>query len=73
MSKLKIISSSQMCKILEIIGFVSIRQKGSHKFYRHEDGRTTVIPIHAADLDRSLIRSILKDVDISVDDYNAMV
>jgi len=73
MSKLKIITSSQMCKLLESIGFVPIRQKGSHKFYRHNDGRTTVVPIHADDLDRTLIRKILKDIDISIDEYNEKV
>ena len=56
--------------MLEVLGFVPIRQKGSHKFYRHEDGRTTVLPMHSSDLDRSLIRKILKDIDISIDKYN---
>jgi len=59
-----------MCKLVENIGFVAIRQRGSHKFYRHSDGRTTVIPMHAGDLDRSLIRKILKDIEITIDDYN---
>ena len=70
MSRLKIISSSQMCKLLESIEFASIRQKGSHKFYRHNDGRTTTVPMHAGDLDRTLIRKILKDIDMSIDEYN---
>jgi predicted RNA binding protein YcfA (HicA-like mRNA interferase family) len=69
-SKLKIITSSQMCRLLESIGFTAIRQKGSHRFFQHADGRTTVVPMHASDLDRTLIRKILRDVDLSVDDYN---
>ena len=73
MSKLKIITSIEMCKLLENIGFVLIRQKGSHRFYRHSDDRTTVVPMHAKDLDRSLIRKILTDVDISIDEYNSML
>ena len=70
MSKLKIVTSTQMCKVIESMGFVVIRQRGSHKFYRHNDGRTTVIPMHVGDLDRSLIRKILKDIDVSIDEYN---
>ena len=70
MSKLRIITSTQMCKLVENIGFVAIRQRGSHKFYHHSDGRTTVIPMHVGDLDRSLIRKILKDIEITIDDYN---
>jgi len=73
MSKLKIITSTEMCKLLESIGFLLVRQKGSHRFYRHPDGRTTVVPMHARDLDRSLIRKILTDIDISIDEYNNMV
>jgi predicted RNA binding protein YcfA (HicA-like mRNA interferase family) len=59
-----------MCKLLENEGFAAIRQKGSHRFYRHADGRTTIIPMHTTDLDRTLVRKILKDIDISIDDYN---
>jgi predicted RNA binding protein YcfA (HicA-like mRNA interferase family) len=70
MSKPKIITSTQMCKLLENEGFVNVRQRGSHRFYRHTDGRTTVIPMHASDLDGTLIRKILKDVEISIDDFN---
>jgi len=70
MSKLKIITSSQMHKLLEEERFIGIRQKGSHRFYKHADGRTTVVPMHSSDLDRSLIRKILKDIDMSIDEYN---
>jgi len=59
-----------MCKLVEAIDFVAIRQRGSHKFYRHNDGCTTVIPMHVGDLDRSLIRKILKDIEITIDEYN---
>jgi len=73
MSKLKIITSAQMCTLLESDGFSNIRQRGSHRFYKHIDGRTAVVPMHANDLDRTLIRKILKDIDISIDEYNRRV
>ena len=72
MSKLKIVTGSQMCKILECLGFTLLRQKGSHRFYRHSDGRTTVIPMHTGDLDRSLIRKIMRDVELSIDEFNEL-
>ena len=62
-----------MCSLLEGIDFKSIRQKGSHRYYKHDDGRTTVVPIHPGDLDRALIRKILIDIDMSIDEYNKMV
>ena len=70
MSRFKIVTSIQIYKLVENICFMPIRQRGSHKFYRHSDGRTTVIPMHAGDLDRSLIHKILKDIEITIDDYN---
>ena len=74
MSPLTVITSTQMCRLLESEGFVRARQKGSHRFYRHaEDGRTTVVPMHASDLDRTLIRKILKDIDMSAEDFNRKV
>lgn len=54
MSKLTVISSKDMVKILEKLGFEEVRQKGSHKSFRHKDGRTTLVPFHGEDLGRGL-------------------
>jgi predicted RNA binding protein YcfA (HicA-like mRNA interferase family) len=72
MSKLTIISSKDMAKILESLEFKEIRQKGSHKSYKHADGRTTVVPFHGEDLGRGLIRKILKDIEITPDEYEEL-
>ncbi len=61
MSKLPQISANELIKILEKIGFKIIRQKGSHVFLRHSDGRTTVVPNHPGEkLDRVLLNKILR-------------
>ena len=73
MSKLQIINASRMEKILFDLGFYKSRQKGSHAFYRHSDGRTTVIPHHKKDLSRIIIYEILKDINISTDEYNILL
>lgn len=71
MSKLKLINAKQMEKLLFRLGFEKVRQKGSHAFYRHPDGRVTTVPHHKAKvLARPLIREILREVEITVDDYN---
>ena len=71
MSKLKLINSKTMEKLLLELGFEKIRQKGSHAFYRHTNGRTTTIPHHKARmLARPLIREILREIEITIDDYN---
>ena len=74
MSKLKLINAKTMEKLLLRLGFVKVRQKGSHAFYRHSDGRVTTVPHHKAKvLARPLIRDILREIEVSVDDYNNLL
>ncbi|MBN1803614.1 MAG: type II toxin-antitoxin system HicA family toxin [Sedimentisphaerales bacterium] len=74
MSKLKLVNAKTMEKLLLELGFEKVRQKGSHAFYRRADGRTTTIPHHKARmLARPLIREILREIDITVDDYNSQI
>ena len=71
MSKLKLVNAKTMEKLLLLLGFEKVRQKGSHAFYRHADGRNTTIPHHKARmLARPLIREILREIEITIDDYN---
>lgn len=72
MSRLTPIRPERMVRILEHLGFKLIRQRGSHAFYRHPDGRATVVPMHRGDLPRGTIREILKDVGISVEEYEKL-
>jgi len=59
-----------MERLLLHLGFAAVRRKGSHVFYRHPDGRTTTVPHHKGrDLARPLIRSILRNIGISTDEY----
>ena len=44
--KLPVLSGREIIKALAKIGFIPVRQKGSHVFLRHTDGRRTVVPIH---------------------------
>ncbi len=70
MSKLPVINAKQFEKILIRLGFELIRQKGSHRFYKHTDGRYTTLPHHKGeDLSRPLIREILKQIEISNEEF----
>jgi predicted RNA binding protein YcfA (HicA-like mRNA interferase family) len=52
------------------LGFEAVRQKGSHVFYRHPDGRTTTVPHHKGrDLARPLIREILREIELNPDEF----
>jgi len=55
---------------LEKSGFVEIRQKGSHKQFRHPDGRATTVPVHAGrDISPILLRQILKDIGTTIEEF----
>jgi predicted RNA binding protein YcfA (HicA-like mRNA interferase family) len=70
LTRLKIINARKMEKLLLKLGFEKVRQKGSHAFYRHPDGRTTTIPHHSGrDLARPLIKEILREIELSDGGY----
>jgi predicted RNA binding protein YcfA (HicA-like mRNA interferase family) len=72
MSKLPIVDARTFERILLKWGFVVVRQKGSHVFYRHPDGRYTTLPHHKAqDISRPLIRKILNEIHMSPDAFVA--
>lgn len=68
--KLPVLSSREVCKFLEGEGFECIRQKGSHRFYRHPGGRTTVVPTHSnKDIKRGLLKGILDEIRMSREEF----
>ena len=59
----------ELIAILRRAGFDIIRIKGSHHFLRHQDGRSTVIPVHAGEeIGVGLLGKILRDVEWTDDD-----
>jgi len=59
-----------MEKLLLALGFAAVRQRGSHVFYRHPDGRTTTLPHHAGrDLARPLLREVLREIELSPEGF----
>jgi predicted RNA binding protein YcfA (HicA-like mRNA interferase family) len=68
--RLKPLPANQVVKALERAGFKRIRQKGSHLFLRHSDGRTTVVPIHKGEeIGRGLLQEIIKDAKLSKEEF----
>jgi len=57
-------------KTLQKAGFDVVRQRGSHVFLRHPDGRATVVPIHKGeDLGRGLLRKIIHDAELTREEF----
>ena len=74
MSKLPVVSARELERVLRGLGFEIVRQRGSHVFYRHPDGRTTTIPHHRGrDIARPLIREILREIELSPDEFREAV
>lgn len=70
MTKIPSIKARELEKALFRLGFVKTRQKGSHAFYRHADGRATTVPHHRGrDLAKPLVKAILADIDISPEEF----
>ena len=68
--KLPTLSAKELIKILSKLGFEEIRQKGSHKYFKHQDGRITVVPVHPGrDIGRGLLRKIIKEIEISREEF----
>ena len=74
MSKIPSVDAKTLEKVLLKIGFKKIRQKGSHVFYRHPDGRYTTLPFHLSkDVPKILVRIVLKEIGLSIDDFNKIL
>jgi len=71
MAKLPLMTASEFIKVLKKLGFEFKRQQGSHMFFEHPDGRTTVVPNHPSeDIDRGLLNKIIKhDLQISREEF----
>jgi predicted RNA binding protein YcfA (HicA-like mRNA interferase family) len=67
-----VLKPREVIALLEAHGFTEIRQRGSHKQFRHADGRATTAPVHASrDISPTLLRKIARDVALTVDELLA--
>jgi predicted RNA binding protein YcfA (HicA-like mRNA interferase family) len=73
MTRITPLSAREVCRRLSKLSFTKIRQKGSHSFWRHKDGKCVVVPIHRGeDISRGLIKSILNSIEISWEKFQSL-
>lgn len=72
MPKLIPIKPKQLVAILLLLEFETRDAEGSHLFFKHPDGRTTVISMHNREISKGLLRKILNDVKLSVVEYEKL-
>ena len=72
MGSLPVLKPREVVARLERLGFVEVRQRGSHKQFRHPDGRATTVPMHGGrDISPILLRQICRDIGVSTEDFLA--
>jgi len=69
MTKLSQIKPIRIEKVLLKLGFTRRLGKGSHIVFRHQDGRRTVVPIHNRPVRIGTLRAILKQADMSIEEF----
>ena len=68
--KLPVLKPRQVIAALDRMGFVEVRQRGSHKQFRHPDGRVTTVADHRGrDISPNLLRKILEDIRVKAEDF----
>ena len=73
MPKLRPAKPDEVKRALERLGFVCLRQSGSHLVFHHSDGRWTTVTMHKGkDLGKGLLRKILRDAKITVDEFERL-
>jgi predicted RNA binding protein YcfA (HicA-like mRNA interferase family) len=70
MPSLPMLRADEIIRALERAGFQTVRQRGSHVRLKHEDGRVVTVPVHGTqDIGRGLLRKILRDAELTPDEF----
>jgi len=74
MSRLPHLTGSEVVRILQKADFEIVRQRGSHIYMRHADGRATVVPVHKGeDLGSGILSKILRDAEMSREEFRQLL
>ena len=72
--KLPAVTAKQLARVAERLGFVFRRQTGSHAVYvRTSDQARVVIPMHGGDLKPKTLRSIIRDLKVTVEEFQELL
>lgn len=65
-----VLKARDIVRVLNSLGFSVLRQKGSHMMFGHPDGRFTLVPNHGGeDIGRGLLRKILREIEVTPDEF----
>ncbi|MDJ0532830.1 MAG: type II toxin-antitoxin system HicA family toxin [Xenococcaceae cyanobacterium MO_207.B15] len=69
MSKLPVVSGAECIKVLEKVDFKIVRQRGSHIVLLKQKPKTTIIVPNHKELDRGTLRAIIRQANLTVDEF----
>lgn len=70
MPKLPVLRARDVIAVLHQLNFSEVRQRGSHKQFKHADGRITTVPVHGSrDISPNLLRKIIEDIRITPEEF----
>lgn len=70
MPKLPVLKPQEVIARLGSLGFAEVRQRGSHKQFRHPDGRGTTVRFHKGrDISPPLLRWIARDIGMTAEEF----
>ena len=62
------VTAREIISVVERLGFVLVRQSGSHKIYKNAAGRRVTVPFHGAKiLHPKVLKRILTDANLTVE------
>jgi predicted RNA binding protein YcfA (HicA-like mRNA interferase family) len=71
MPKLPALKATEIVRMLERAGFMRVRQTGSHLRLRRGNLAVTV-PLHSGDVPEMVVRSILRQAQLTADEFLAL-
>lgn len=74
MPKFPAVKDIKLIKILKKLGFFEHPEKGtSHLVFAHSDGRRTTVARHRKEIPIGTLKSILKDIEISDEEFKKLL
>jgi len=72
--KLPRVTAAQVIHAIEKTGFFLVRQSGSHRIFKNQTGRRVTVPCHSGTvLHPKVLRSILRDAELTLDDFRRLL
>lgn len=71
--KLPSLKPQKIAVILKRLGFNERLTKGGHRVYIHSDGRRTLISFHPKPLSRIELKTILKQIRMTEDEFHELL